>query len=375
MLPQHVNILLVDDQEDDYVIFRDIAEQITHLTTRIDWAETIDAGLACLNQKTYDICFVDYRLRLQTGLDFLQAMQKAGRQDACPVIILTGKGDYDIDIRVMRKGASDYIEKGLLTPLLLERAIRYAIERMRHIRALKRSARRLRTMSAKLIHAQENERKKIARDLHDNIGSNLTAIKFGLENVLRLYGSPDAENDPLQDMVSLLKRSISELRNIYSEIRPAMLDDLGLIKTLQWYCRRIGMLSPEIQIDLRVAVKEPEMPDELKIVVFRILQEALSNTTKYARADRVAVGLEKRNGQLVFEVRDNGIGFDLETAMEEADCDNCGMGLENMRERAEFFGGMFQVNSREGEGTTISASWDLTAEVFREAAVVEASEH
>jgi signal transduction histidine kinase len=140
------------------------------------------------------------------------------------------------------------------------------------------------------------------------------------------------------------------------DLRPSILDDLGLMQTIGWLCRQFQSIYSAIDVECVIGVQEGDVPEPLKIVVFRIMQEALNNIAKYSKADRVALSLRKRDNILELVIRDNGVGFDLEAAC-RGRIGNGGMGLTSMRERAEFSGGVFRIDSAVGRGTLIRVSW------------------
>jgi signal transduction histidine kinase len=135
-----------------------------------------------------------------------------------------------------------------------------------------------------------------------------------------------------------------------------MLDDIGVIATIGWFCRNFHITFPNILVRQAIDLDEDKIPEPLKIVIFRILQEALNNVTKYSRATRVDIRLVKKDGRLEFSIKDNGAGFELETVLADNNC-NRGLGLSGMRERTELSGGQFKMESIKGKGTSIFASW------------------
>ena len=220
---------------------------------------------------------------------------------------------------------------------------------------LRRSEQALHQLSSLLIVAQENERKRIANELHDGIGQRLSAIKFSVENVVRSCEGTERtpQHERLQDVVEKIRDTIEEVRRTSMDLRPSILDDLGLMATINWYCREFGAMFPWIDVVKSVDVMEAEIRDELKVVVFRIMQEAFHNITKHAAAQRVEVSLKLENDALTMMVSDNGKGFVL-----SADVVNGpSLGLRSMRERAELMGGDFEIHSTCGEGTQITVSW------------------
>ncbi len=226
-----------------------------------------------------------------------------------------------------------------------------AIHRFNLEDELKTSAERLRFISAQLLTTQENERKRIARELHDSIGQSLAAIKFVLEKkISQLNSTTNFLGIKLEDIVPMIQNTMEEIRRVSMDLWPSILDDLGLLSGINYFCRQFGEIYSAIKIDKDLAVTEDAVPASLKIVIYRILQEALNNIAKYSKADKVLISLHKKNNHLELAIADNGIGFDYQTFPK-------GMGLVSMKERVELSGGSFALTSFPGKGTTIKAIW------------------
>jgi len=226
---------------------------------------------------------------------------------------------------------------------------------------LRESEERFRCLSGRLLAAQEEERKNIGREIHDSIGSSLAAVIFVLEsarsNALQLDGKQI--QDLLENPISITKKAIDETRRIHTGMRPPVLDDIGLIVAIDWYCREFQQSYPQIHMEREVGIEENEIPEPLKIVIFRILQESLNNVAKYSKAEFVGLAITKNGGTIEFAIEDNGIGFDLSAILSRAD-GNRGLGLASMRERASLAGGNLIIQSIPGEGTTIRGNWSTT---------------
>ncbi len=251
---QTIKILLVEDDEDDYVILRKLLSQIPGQRYDLEWASEFNDALMKISRKDHDLFLVDYRLGIQNGLELLQVLQERGYP--VPVILLTGKGDYEIDLQAMKSGASEYLEKGNLTPTLLERSMRYAVEHARTLQALRESESKLRNLSEKLLNAQENERKIVAREIHDGLGSTLTAIKYSLE---QRKGASDQNlfsgTIPLEQVIDMVREAIAESQRISSSLRPSVLDDLGLIPALRSLSREWEKIYRNIRIERQLEVQ------------------------------------------------------------------------------------------------------------------------
>ena len=241
--------------------------------------------------------------------------------------------------------------------IIANRQLRHEMqERIRVMEALSRSERQLRSLSSQLLLAQEEERKRLSRELHDSIGGTLSAIKFGLESALDKMAQDAPAAESLRKLVSISQLAIDESRRIYNDLRPTVLDDLGILATIAWFCRQYGEIYSEIRVDREIDVQEEDILESLKVVIFRVLQEAFHNIAKYSKASVVSLRLSKTGGAIQLVVRDNGIGFDLESVSSARSCGE-GLGLTTMKERTELSGGVFVVESLIGEGTEIRASW------------------
>ena len=353
-----IRILLVEDDEDDYVIIRDFLSEIEGHKFELDWIATFQEAVEIATSNRHDICLMDYRLGTRDGIqltrDFLQRGFKA------PIIILTGLGSHDVDLQAMKEGATDYLEKPELNPQVLERSIRYAIDHAKTLAALQESEHQLRVLSTKLLEIQENERKMIAQELHDSIGSSLTAIRYGLEEKLLRMGKDKAppEGITLEQIISIVRETIEETHRISSNLRPSTLDDMGLIAAIRSVCREFHDIYKGIRIKIETPLREDEIQETLRIVIYRVLQEALNNVFKHSEADTVRVNLRKTGHDLELSISDNGRGFDPGKRL-GAGGQMGGMGLLGMKERTELSKGKFEIISDEGKGTVIKATWPL----------------
>jgi signal transduction histidine kinase len=206
---------------------------------------------------------------------------------------------------------------------------------------------------------QEDERKRISAELHDDIAEKLAAIKFSLEKkLLRFDKTNDDANRLLHDIISMVVDTIGSTRRIMVNLRPAMIDDLGILATLNWYCREFEQIFTTIQVKKQTNIEEIEIPDHLKIVIFRIVQEGMNNIAKHSGANHVALALEKINDFLTLSIEDNGRGFDVENKTFEPEKFQ-GFGMINLEERARFSGGDFSIKSLKGKGTFLKITWPL----------------
>ena len=234
-------------------------------------------------------------------------------------------------------------------------------ERKRVEEALRESENRLRSLSSQLLSAHESERKRIAMELHDGIGQMLTAIKFKVENITQQKGKGKAraKEKSLEVIIPMVKESVEEVRRIQMNLRPSTLDDLGILATLEWFCREYQKIYSHIRVEKEIDLQESEVSTPLKTVIYRVMQEALNNIAKHSKADLVYLSLRKEKNKIELTIKDTGMGFDLEEIL-SPERSKRGLGLNSMRERTELSGGTFVIESTAGKGTTIRAEWPIS---------------
>ncbi|HSL42576.1 MAG TPA: sensor histidine kinase [Anaerolineales bacterium] len=206
----------------------------------------------------------------------------------------------------------------------------------------------------RVVAAQEAERQRIARDLHDETGQSLTAIGMGLRGLSSKLGHRNKEaSGTLHKLETLTADSLKELQRLISDLRPSHLDDLGLSSALRWYA---GKIQEHSTISVRVDIlgEECDLDESMKIAIFRIIQESLNNVIKHAHATHANIYLRFEEKSVRINVRDNGIGFDLDSRKQQRTSRPC-LGLAGMQERAALLGGTVSVQSRPGYGTEVEA--------------------
>jgi signal transduction histidine kinase len=222
--------------------------------------------------------------------------------------------------------------------------------------ALRESQQERQRLSGLLVSMQEDERRRIALDLHDGLGQSLSVIKLAIEGAAQLLaeGRGPQALEALQRSIPRIKEAAAEVRRVSTELRPTILDDLGILPTLSWFFREFEAASGGVRVDRQISVAERDVPAPLQITLYRILQEAVHNVVKHAGADRVSVQLERIDNELHLRIEDNGCGFDPQAA-----CTGRakGLGLLSMKERASFSGGTYRLQSAPGQGTRIWVSW------------------
>ena len=220
--------------------------------------------------------------------------------------------------------------------------------------SLRESESQVTNLTSQLLLAEENERKRIARELHDGLGQSLGAIAFNVRTTLQKVGDKVKTGfESLEAIMPIIQQSMEEVKRIGMNLRPALLDDLGLLPTIGWLVREYQKTYPHIRVEKQTEIEETQVPEPLKAVIYRILQEAMNNIAKHSKANLVSISLmRKKDDRIELVIEDNGIGFDMESIKK-------GLGLGSMRERAELSGGSFDNESVKGRGTVIRASWAI----------------
>jgi two-component system, NarL family, sensor kinase len=216
-----------------------------------------------------------------------------------------------------------------------------------------------------LLLAQEAERKRIAADLHDGLGQVLTMIKLRVENSLMQLksGKTEESSNILRDVVIELRNAVGEVRRISTQLRPSMLDDLGLIPTLQWFADQFDAAHAGIRVYLDIKAEEESIPVSIKTSVFRLIQEATNNIAKHSKASRTLIRLRSDQKGILVEIIDNGVGFEADLLLSRGAC-LLGIGINSMKERVMASKGTFVLKSYVGRGTMVSAAWGVNFDEF-----------
>jgi len=367
-----MRVLLVDDSPEDRVLaLREIRGEFPDV--EVTEAGTPPELAAALAEPPFDVVVTDYQLQWANGLEVLAAVK--ARAPECPVVMFTGTGSEEIAVSALKGGLSDYVLKtharrlGPAVSVVLDlcrqqaaaaeadAARRRAAEELgRRNAALERLARRLETLSTRLIDAQETERRLLAKELHDEIGQALTAVKLSL-HAARLSTDRRGSEAALDAAASVADRALEQVRGMSLALRPAILDDLGLEPAARWLVTtqaQLGGLEATVDVDLA----GPRLARELETTCFRVLQEATGNAVRHAGATRLHVRLARDGETLHLSVIDDGRGFDVDEALARAGRGES-LGLLSMQERASMAGGQLEIFSS-AAGTNVRGRWPVT---------------
>ena len=346
-----LRVLHLEDSEPDHELAllhlrrRGLQVLTRRVETRAEFAAALD--------EPWDAVLSDYNLPGFTGIDALQMLRERG--SALPFILVSGAIGEDTAVAAMRNGASDYLLKNNLARLApaLEHAIAAAeAQRARESadRELQASRQRLSELAQHLQTSVEMERAAIAREIHDDVGGSLTALKFDLDWIRRHSDTPAVQQRALSALETVT-HAIEASQRVMHNLRPAILEQ-GLVPALQWMAQRFEKRTG-IDCPFRTLHESFVLPAGVPLVAYRAAQEALTNVSKHAQATRVSIDLTQGAGVLSLEVSDNGRGLtgaDLAKARS--------FGIRGLHERASTVGGWVDLSSS-AAGTTLILSVPL----------------
>lgn len=354
MVKKEIHILMLEDDSADAELTK-FALRKGGLNFSLARVESKEEYIRQLKERPPALILSDYSLPGFNGHNALEIALEECPQT--PFIFVTGTMGEEVAIETLKSGATDYVLKTRLSRLMpaVVRALREAEQRSQHRRAeeqLRQSHEQLRALSTYLQSVREEERTRIAREVHDELGQALTSCKLDLSWIA---GRLPPELKPLLDktraLTAHIDSTIQTIRRISSELRPGVLDHLGLVAAIEWQANEFQNRTG-IKCDVRARVREPLPDQDLSTTFFRIFQETLTNVIRHAGATQVTVDLKEANGRITLEVKDNGRGI------ARTDIFNAkSMGLLGMRERAALLGGLFKIGSiPRSRGTRVSVS-------------------
>jgi signal transduction histidine kinase len=392
-----LKVLLVEDSPSDAVLLQECLTQNDLGQFKFTHLETLAGALELLRREVFDVLLLDLSLPDSHGSETFLRVRAAAPH--LPIVVLTSVEDEAVGLEAVRHGIQDYLIKGQAYGRQTARSIRYAIERKRTEEALKRAeaalqqqrddlehhvrertaelseankalqgeiAQRQRAEEAhrqvlrRLSEAQETERGRISRELHDRLGQDLTALKLGLQLLRKQGPFPAPVQESIGKLQTLAEGLMRDLHRLAWELRPSTLDDLGLELALQRYATEWSENSGTAVDFHSDGLDGRRLPVEFETALYRVAQEALTNVLRHAKADRVSLLLERRGDQVSLIVEDNGSGFDAD-ALWHSPSTKGKLGLLGMSERVKLLGGVFTIESSSGNGTAVFARLPLVS--------------
>ncbi len=357
-VPDHpLRLLHLEDSPADHALTK-IALRRAGMAFTVQQVDTLEAFAHCTSQGGWDLILADYRLPGFTALD---AWQQVSQQPSPPpFILLSGAIGEAAAVDAMRLGIADYVLKDDMArlPHVIYRACEvHQARRAREFaaRELAASQQRLAELAEHLQSSIEQERASIAREIHDDIGGALTAIRFDLAWIAR-HTSEEGVRNHAQAATSMLQHAIGASQRIMMNLRPPILDQ-GLVAAVQWLAdsfeRRTG-----VPTQVRTSAPRMALPDDVQLVAYRTAQEALTNVSKYAQPRQVRLDLADTEGVLTLEVWDDGCGMDA-AARDKPKA----FGIRGLQERARTVHGWLDISSQPGRGTSVILSVPLPSRV------------
>lgn len=310
---------------------------------------------AALDSTHFDLILSDEAMPGFDATHALEVLHSTGKD--IPLIVVSGTIGEEAAVRLMKAGAQDFILKDRIARLgpAIQRELREAQGRQQQRedaqarvlsqQRLEQANRRMSTLSARLLEAQEGERAVLARDLHDDLGQLLTALQLQLE-ALRRRAAAAGDQKQLDECLALVGQILSQVRTLSLDLRPPQLDTLGLAAALRWFAERKLSAAPGIAVKF-VGDGLPAVNPNIETACFRIAQEALTNVLRHAGAKNVEIELAVVDGRLRVAISDDGAGFDVGEQYERS-IRGESSGLLNMQERAALAGGRLELRSAPG---------------------------
>lgn len=355
-----LRVLIVEDDGNDVsLILRELRQGGYAVEHKV--ADTAASMQAALDSQEWDLVIADFSLPAFSGMKALEIVKS--RAIDLPFILVSGTVGEEVAVAALKAGAGDYVMKSALRKLVpaVQRELREA--EVRHSKrladeALYQANLRLRALSSRMLGIQESERRRLARELHDQIGQALTAIKINLQSLLLQSDAP--QHAPhIEDGIQIVDATIAQVRDLSLALHPPQLDDLGLVAALRWHLDRQARASG-IVCRFDADLPADSLNPDLQAACFRIVQEAVNNALRHAKPREIRVLLRADERELSVLVGDDGAGFDVGLARNAA-ATGKSLGLISMEERASLAGGRLECRSAAGKGTEIRAWLPLRA--------------
>lgn len=365
------NILIVDDTPINLEVIVDFLDD-AGFGIRI--ARSGKSALKRIAYERPDIVLLDVLMPDMDGFETCRRLKASEETCDIPIILMTSLASIEDKVNGFKAGAVDYVTKPLHQEEVLARIKTHLrlrdltisleeknrqmqrsnqIEKMRLFEAVSQQREQLRALTQKLTEIQETERTQLARELHDEMGQSLTAISLNLTAVLDTFPPSASGRERLEEAQGLVSETLEQVRELSLNLRPPMLDDLGLVPTLLWYIKRYTQRT-NIDVNFATSGLDKRLSSILETAVYRIIQEALTNIVRHARtATEIHIHLQYEANVLSFQIKDNGVGFDMAQIFGEHMNSN-GLGLVGMRERVHLLNGRFHIDSQPNQGMCIS---------------------
>jgi len=352
---EKVNILMVDDQPGKLLSYEVILGELGETLVK---ASSGREALELLLKNDFAVVLMDVSMPEIDGFELADIIREHPRFQKTAIIFISGVHLTDLDrLKGYQRGAVDYISVPVV-PEVLRAKVRVFVELHRKSRQLETLNHELGRLSFSLMTTQDEERRRIARELHDGLGQDLTVAKIMLQGIFRGGNSTESNDQAIADVFRLMDGSLQQIRNVSYLLHPPLLDEIGLRSALGWYLDGLSKRG-DIEITMELDPLEfPRLAPELETTLFRIIQEALTNVFRHSKASKASVTLEKRESEIAATIRDDGLGVSDEIA--EFRHGSIGVGIGGMRQRIKELGGELLLRNTH-PGTCVEALIPTTA--------------
>ena len=336
---EQVNILMVDDHLDKLLTYEVI---LSELGENLIKATSGPEALGQLLKNDIAVVLLDVNMPIQDGFELANMIRQHPRFEKTAIIFISAVHVTDLDrLTGFEQGAVDYISVPIV-PRLLRARVRVFVELYRKTRELERLNNELRRISSHLMKMQDEEHRRIARELHDGLGQELVALKMTVAQIPR-HKSVELKNQAANEAADIASRAIQQVRSMSHLLHPPLLDEVGLLPAVRWYLDGLTERSG-IATSFEVQPADfPRLTGDLETAIFRVIQEALTNVFRHSGARKTWVTLCQQDGHVMVSVGDDGRGVSPEIA--EMRAGSLGIGLAGMRQRAKEFGGKLRLTN------------------------------
>jgi len=343
-------VLLIEDNPGDVRLIQEMLSESTYGVFQVKPVSRLVEGFHVIIDEPVDVILLDLGLPDSQGISTFNRAKEFAPQ--VPIVILTGQSNEMLGTRAVREGAQDYLIKGGVTSNLLVRTLSYAIERQRSEATLLEYQQKLRSLASQVSIAEEQERRRVANEIHDSISQTLAFCTMKLSLILK--NTKDASTaGSLREIYGYLQDTAEATRLLSFELSPPDLYDFGLETAVGGLCERMAK-KYKIPVFFDDDGKKKNIEKDVRVEIFRMVRELLVNAVKHAKAESIHVNISRDASNVRVTVRDDGIGFDTRILESKH---NEGFGLFSIRERLQFLGGRLDIESKKGEGSrfTITA--------------------
>jgi signal transduction histidine kinase len=345
--------------EDELIVARDIRMQLTDMGYEAaGHSATAEEALEKVRAAVPDLVLMD--INLAGTLDGIGAAQIVRTELDIPVVFLTAFTADDVLARAKLTEPYGYILKPF-SERELRTVLEMALYKSQAERTMRQDSRQLKQMAQRVMEVQESERRKLALELHDELGQSLTAIKINMETRKRLDASRLESFD--RKTTEIIDDAILKVRNLALSLRPGLLDDLGLLAALEWMVNQRSFTG-NIVFELESNLGPQRLPAAVETTFFRVAQEAVTNVQRHSQASHAYIGLTRTDADLTLVVHDNGTGFDL-PAMAQKAASGKSLGMTGMQERALLIGARIDVTMRPDGRSQVQLFWPFNLEPTR----------